>query len=152
MAVVTNNYLGRMLIQEGMLIRFSPQTIFGKNTTNHHFGVVINANHSDNTIGIIVGATSNVLGLTEYAIKRNLDSSTVVVINGGAHPHFGRQTAFNCNAPKSIHMNQLAIWYKNKLIDVPSRQPYIDSVLLVDIKAGVNNSDLVSDKVKKLLL
>jgi len=151
MVGTSNIFLGRMLIQEGMLIRFSPETIFGKNTVNHHFGVVVNANHTENTIGVIVGTTSKVANTVDYAFKRNLDASTVVVISGGQYPHFSKQTAFNCNAPKSLHMNQLAIWYNNGLIDVPDTQPYLDSALLVDIKNGVNNSDLVEDRIKKLL-
>ena len=145
------SHLGPMLIQEGLLIRFSPQTIFGKNTSNHHFGVIVNANHKENNIGLIVGTTSNVAGATSFAALRGMAPETVVVISPGAYPHFGKQTAFNCNDPKQIHMNQLAKWYTAQMIDVPVKNPYIDQALLVDIKNGVYLSDLVEEKVKKLL-
>jgi hypothetical protein len=151
MQLPTGNYLGQSLIQEGMLLRFSPLTIFGKNTTNHHFGVVVSANHTENSIGLIVGTTSNVSGATSYAASRGLSPNTIVVIGGGTHPHFGKQTAFNCNDPKQIHMNQLVIWYQAGLIEVMRTDPFIDQSLLVDIKTGVNDSDLVSDRTKRLL-
>lgn len=147
---VPSTYLGRTLIQEGLLIRFGPQTIFGGGTNKHHFGVVVNANHQTNTIGLIVGTTSNVSGTTSFAASRSLAPTTVVVIGPGTHAHFGKQTAFNCNDPKQIQMNQLVLWHTSGLITVPNN-PYIDQALLVDIKTGVNDSDLVEERVKRLL-
>lgn len=137
------------MLNPRMLIRFSPGTLFGD--TNHHFGVIVSERGEGRNIGLVVGTTSNVKGLVSFASSREMDESTVVVIQGGSHAHFGKQTAFDCNRPEVISAQRLVGWYEQGLIEIPDNEPYIDEDLLVLLRSGVHASDMVEPKTKELL-
>jgi len=137
-------------LRAGMILIFAPATnVFGSD--DYHFGVVVNGDSANQTIGIVVGATSQVEKQIEFAANRNLDPNTVVVIEAGKHNNFVKRTAFKCNGLKEIPLSQIMEWYRVGLITIPDN-PIIVESLLNEIQNGVWLSDLVSEATKKMLL
>lgn len=144
-----NNIYGASFLRTGLLMRFAPGTLFGDEL--HHFGVVMNGDGANQTIGIIVGTTSQVDKQVDFVNRRGLSPYTLVVIEGNVYRHFGKKTAFKCNDPKEVPLAQIISWYEQGLIKIPE-YPIIDNKLLLDIQNGIYVSDMVSDKVKKMLI
>jgi hypothetical protein len=147
---MANTLYEASFLRQGMLLRFAPETnIFGSDL--HHFGVVLNGDPLNQTIGIVIGATSQIEKQVQFATIRDLDPNTVVVIEGGKHKNFGQKTAFKCNDPKEIPLTQIIEWYTAGFITIPD-YPIIEESLLNEIQTGVWLSDMVSESTKQMLL
>ena len=143
-----NSIYDASFLRTGLLMRFAPGTLFGDEL--HHFGVVMNGDGANQTVGIIIGATSQINKQVEFINKRGLSPYTLVMIEGNTHRHFGKKTVFKCNDPKEVPLVQIISWYKQGLIEIPDN-PVIDNELLLNIQNGICVSDMVSDKVKRML-
>lgn len=142
--------LRRALVQTGSLVRFAPGTVFGN--TNHHIGVVVNADPNTQQAVVVVCASSQVEKLRAFIARRdNLSPNTLVCITGGSYPHFGKDTAFNCNNPEVIPFDVLDTWQNQNSVELITRNGVIDSDLLDEIRAGIMISDMVEDAIKEML-
>ena len=141
--------LRKALIQTGSLIRFDPGTIFGD--TNAHFGVVVNVDPNAQQAVVVVCASSKVDKLRKFASLRGLSPNTVVCVTGGVHPHFGKDTAFNCNNPELVPFNVIESWQSQNLIELIARNNLVDGTLLDEIRAGIMISNMVEDAIKDML-
>lgn len=142
--------LRKALIQTGSLIRFDPGTIFGN--TNAHIGVVVNLDPQAQKAVVVICASSKVDKLRRFASLRGLPSGTIVGISGGVHPHFGQDTAFNCNNPEVVPFDVLENWQNQNSVELITNNGVVDSTLLNEIRAGLMISDLVEDTVKDMLV
>ena len=141
--------LRKALVQTGSLIRFDSGTIFGN--TNAHFGVVVNSNIETQEAIVVVCASSKVDKLRRFASLRGLSANTIVCITAGTHPHFGKDTAFNCNSPEVVSFDTLNSWQSQGSAELITRNNLLDNTLLNEIRAGVIISDMVEDSIKDML-
>lgn len=145
----SSDQLRKALVQTGSLIRFDPGTVFG--STNAHFGVVVNSDPQTQKAVVVVCASSKVDKLRRFASLRGLPMATIVCISGGVHPHFGQDTAFNCNSPEVVPFDALETWQNQNSVELVTRNNLVDSTLLNEIRAGLMISDLVEDAIKDML-
>jgi len=136
-------------IQTGSLIRFAPGTIFG--TTNHHIGVVVNANPASQKIVVVVCATSQVQRVQAYAQRVGLSPYSIAVLPANTHSHFSKDTAFNCNETEVVPYDALKTWHTSNQIEVITQDSVLPEKILNEIRAGVMISDRVEDTTKDLL-
>lgn len=145
----TNEQRIALLVKTGILIRFSAGTIFGN--TNPHFAVVVNSDPRTQEAVVVVCATSQIDKLVRFVQVRNFPQHTVVRIKGGTQPHFGKDTAFDCNRPEKVQFKQLAKWLNANLIEIPINNTNVDTKLLDEIRAGIVISEMVEQDIIDML-
>ena len=137
-------------VNRGLLIRFDPGTVFG--TANAHFGVVVNSDPKSQQLVVVICASSKVEKRINNAKARGMPSGTIVRINARSHPHFSKDTVFDCNYAEKIDFTVLAAWLAESKIELPMYDDTLDEVLVDEICAGIMISDMVAPEIKDLLI
>lgn len=138
----------KAVLKRGLMLKIQGDMPFESNYF-HHF-VVLNTNPLSNEIIILVHASHQVARIIEQSLIRGItDPSTICVIPPGKYDFFPEQTAFDCNNPHRITLDQLiSIKQKNNM-----QMPYhnLDSEDLDKLTKGVLASRQVPEVIKKII-
>lgn len=136
-------YINSTLVP-GSIYYFPEESITSKEP---HYFVVLNASPLQQTILLLACGTSRIE--KAHSLRKNLPPQTVVLITPEECPIFPKTTAFDCNSLITKTKSQM---YAKKASQTILYKGTLPEHLLKKLMSGVQESPLIENKLKKLLL
>jgi hypothetical protein len=119
----------------------------GRKSGNRYF-VVINRNPKTDKTLVMITPTTQIEKRIEFVRKTKISEKTIVVISPKEYCAFKTESAFNCNDVFEVNMEDLI----RKIEDGGSMNyPKISDPIIKKIIAGINESPIVTEEIKKLI-
>ncbi len=135
-------------IEQGSVFNFRIDfNELGRKSGNRYF-VVMNRNPKTDKVLIMITSTTQIEKRIGFVRKAKISEKTIVIVSPKECFTFKTESAFNCNDVFEVNMEDLI----RKIEDGGSMNyPKISDSILKKIIAGINESPVVTEEIKKLL-
>ena len=119
----------------------------GRKSGNRYF-VVMNCNPKTDKVLVMLTSTTQIEKRKEFIKKANIPEKTLIEISPKEYPTFTTSSAFNCNDIYEVGIRDLIRKIEN---NGSMNYPKIPEQILKKLIAGIKESPLVTEEIKKLL-
>lgn len=135
----------RKILKPGLVFYFSHQESTGDDP---HYFVILNKDSKTNELLVMVNATTKIEKRRAFVAGRNLPVGTLVVLKPEEAPFLKKVSAFDCNYPHLIPVDDLIEKFKNKDLKMKGEA---DVSVVGRLRSAVLSSPLVDEKTKDLI-
>ena len=119
----------------------------GRKSGNRYF-VVMNCNPKTDKVLVMLTSTTQIEKRKEFIKKANIPEKTLIEISPKEYQTFTTNSAFNCNDVHEVDIQDLIRKIEN---DGSMNYPKIPEQILKRLIAGVKESPLITEEIKRLL-
>ena len=135
-------------IAQGCVFNFHIDFDGSNRKSGNRYFVVMNCNPKTDKILVMLTSTTQIEKRKEFIKKASISEKTLIEVSPKEYPTFVTESAFNCNDIHEVNIEDLIRKIEN---NGSMNYPKIPEQILKKLIAGVKESPLVTEEVKKML-